>query len=157
MESGYMTSIHIMWPLFQWSAYPFSERLLFILLKRLAVNNWKNEISWLSGTSLCFYLLSRIGNRLFRDYKYFKHNNCRYLVPPTYRNLATIADINNKNQVSCVLIFADTVNISVDISSENCLDIRFISQLRGVNPNLWICPFYCLKAAFFGPTIWHLI
>jgi len=31
---------------------------------------------------------------------------------PTNRNSAQIADINYKNQISCVFIFADTVNIS---------------------------------------------
>jgi hypothetical protein len=49
--------------------------------------------------------------------------------------------------VSCAL---DISNNSVDINSENYFDIRFKSQLRGVNPGLWICPFYCHKAAFFG-------
>ena len=44
-------------------------------------------------------------------------------------------------------------NISVNISSENCLDIRFKSQPKRVNPSLWICPFYYPKAAFFGPMI----
>ena len=53
--------------------------------------------------------------------------------------------------------YPDISNKSVDIKSEICLDIRFKSQLRGVNPSLWICPFYCLKAAFFGPTVWHQI
>jgi hypothetical protein len=31
---------------------------------------------------------------------------------PTNRKLASIADINYKNQVSCVLIFSDIVNVS---------------------------------------------
>jgi hypothetical protein len=34
------------------------------------------------------------------------------LLSPTNRNSAKIADINNRNQVSCVLIFTDTVNLS---------------------------------------------
>jgi hypothetical protein len=33
-------------------------------------------------------------------------------IPPTNRNSAQIADINNKNQVSAWFNFADTVNIS---------------------------------------------
>jgi len=33
-------------------------------------------------------------------------------VSPIYRRLAIIADITNKNQVSCILILADTVNVS---------------------------------------------
>ncbi len=41
-----------------------------------------------------------------------------------FKERLSIADINNKNKVSCVLISADTVNNSVYINSENCLDIR---------------------------------
>jgi len=34
-----------------------------------------------------------------------------FAITPTNRNSAQIADINNKNQVSALLYFADTVNI----------------------------------------------
>jgi hypothetical protein len=30
---------------------------------------------------------------------------------------------------------------------------QFLSQLKRVNPKLWIYPFYCRKAAFFRPSI----
>ena len=39
-------------------------------------------------------------------------------ISPTYRRLATITDINNRNQVSCVLIFSDTFTVS-EILLEN--------------------------------------
>jgi len=60
-----------------------------------------------------------------------------------------------RSLILAITTIPDISNKSVDIKSENCLDIQFISQLRGVNPNLWNCPFYCLKAAFLGVMIWH--
>jgi hypothetical protein len=41
-------------------------------------------------------------------------------------------------------------NISLNIKSENCLNIQFLSEFRRVNPNLRIRPFYFLKVAFSG-------
>jgi hypothetical protein len=44
-------------------------------------------------------------------------------------------------------------NKSVNISLKNICDIRFKSQLRRVNLNQWIRPFYFRKAAFSGPSV----
>ena len=66
------------------------------------------------------------------------------------RGDAEIADIKD------FFYSPETCNISnktVDISSENSCDIRFKSQIRGVNLSLWIRSFYCSKAAFSGPTV----
>ena len=40
-----------------------------------------------------------------------------------------------------------------EILLKSILDIWMISKLRRVNPILWICPFYCPKAAYHGTLI----
>jgi hypothetical protein len=58
--------------------------------------------------------------------------------------------LGNAAETSVNQIF-DISNKSVNIKSENCLDIRLKSQLRGVNPSLWIRPFISSKPHLSGP------
>ncbi len=54
-----------------------------------------------------------------------------------------------------LLFCVDSPYNSVDINSGNSCDTWFKSQVDGVNLIAWICPFYWLKAPFFGTMVWH--
>jgi hypothetical protein len=58
--------------------------------------------------------------------------------PPFISDEIASPDTSNKVQLS---------------EGQNSCDIRLVSQLRRVDPSLWICPFYCPKVAFFGVMI----
>jgi hypothetical protein len=70
-----------------------------------------------------------------------------------YTMIKPIGRVRNGSAFLIHFRYTDYSNKTVDINSENCLDIRFKSQLRRVNLNQWIRPFYCHKAAFFGPAV----
>ena len=67
---------------------------------------------------------------------------------------------NNRNDIAHMNLGFFAVLKHVDISNktqlsagQNSCDIHLVSQLRRVDPSLWICPIYFLKAAFYGPMV----
>jgi hypothetical protein len=85
-------------------------------------------------------------------------NVLKPLISPTYRRWATITDINYKNQVSCVLIFSDTVNLSKLEHFPFFWDTTFISAIPYcvLFPGNWVfgnCIF-AMRNPHFGSIVY---